>query len=117
MANRFSTGSNIIQITRGDTLQFNVSIEDEAYEGQQYILANTDIAYLGVMLPHQKFEDAIIKKKFTFEDQDPSGNITVIIEPEDTVDLDPGVYYYAVKLQRTTTVTTVINKTKFVILD
>ena len=117
MADRFSTGTNIIRMVRGDTHTFNVTIEDDIDEEGIYRLTDADTLYLGIMLPHQKFEDAVIRKKFSKGDQDDCGNISVTVEPEDTIDLDPGVYYYAVKLVRGEIVNTVINKTKFVIFD
>lgn len=117
MTNRFSTGTNIIRMVRGDTHTFNISIEDETVEDGIYRLNDNDNLYLGIMLPHQKFEDAIIRKRYLKADQDSEGNIKVTIEPDDTLDLHPGVYYYAVKLQKDKTVLTVINKTKFVIYD
>lgn len=117
MANRFSTGTNIIRMVRGDTHTFNISIEDETDADGIYRLNDNDTLYLGIMLPHQKFEDAIIRKKFLKADQDDYGNISVILVPEDTFELDPGIYYYAVKLQHGMTITTVITKTKFVIFD
>lgn len=118
MANRIYFGeSNIISMTRGDTHTFNLSIEDETAEDGLYRLAADDCVYVGIMIPHQKFEEAIVRKKYVQKDQDLAGNILVTIEPDDTLDLDPGTYYYAAKLQRGTQVTTVINKTKFVIFD
>ena len=61
------------------------------------------------------------------------GNLVICLEPEDTLDLLPGKYFYAVKLQldhaeldtetqqptgrRINKVITIINKTKFIICD
>lgn len=109
--------SNIIKMIRGDTYAFTVSILDEDSETGLYQLTAADKLYVGIMYPHQPFEDAIIKKRFLKVDQDSDGTIKVVITPEDTLDLFPGIYYYAVKLQKEEAVITVINKTKFIICD
>lgn len=69
------------------------------------------------MYPHQKFEDAIIRKKFTSVDQGSDGTIAIRLDPADTIDLDSGVYYYAVKLRQNDQVFTIINKAKLVVAD
>lgn len=121
--------SNIIVINRGDTYQFNFYIEDKNSQDGIYRLKDDDVTYFGVMDPHQFFEDALIRKRFTAEDMDEAGNIFVEITPDDTIDLFPGIYYYAIKLHKMSpakpelnepevdSVSTVINKTKFIIND
>lgn len=117
---------NIITLTRGDTYSFDVTLFDERKLTARYEFQKTDVLYFGLMLPGQKFEDAILKKRFTYEDTLYPGRLQIRIAPEDTVDLDPGVYYYMVKLKRTAVddngnpyidVATIINKTKFIIND
>ena len=124
--------NNIIVINRGDTYEFDLTIADEASETGRYILKEDDTLYFGIMDPGQPFEFALVKKKFTVDDTDTAGNLTIVIEPEDTLDLLPGKYYYSVKLHLNHTeynsetnkfikqidkVVTVINKTKFIICD
>lgn len=110
--------TNIIKMIRGDSFAFNVNVEDSESDTGNYMLAEDDAMYIGVMFPHQKFEDALIKKKLVKADQEDDGTLLVTIDPEDTIDLHPGVYYYAVKLrQGDGKITTVINKTKFIIND
>lgn len=120
---------NIITLNRGDTYQFNFYIEDSNSQDGIYRLKDDDVAYFGVMDPHQFFEDALIRKRFTAEDMDEAGNIFVELTPNDTIDLFPGIYYYAIKLHKMSparpelnepevdSVSTVINKTKFIIND
>lgn len=114
--------TNIMMVTRGDTISFNIEIEDEnSYRGR-YRLTENDAVYFGLMLPHQPFEDAIIKRKFVKADQDSSGNVYVTFTPEESAMLLPGVYYYAVKLRQNINsnnelITTIISKTKFVVND
>jgi hypothetical protein len=115
---------NIITINRGDTYNFDLTIYDDSLDGR-YVLQDDDVLYFGLMDPHQKFENALVKKRFTKDDCDEAGNLNIEIRPEDTLDLMPGVYYYAIKLHRMKNdeteyidkVITVINKTKFVIND
>lgn len=114
--------ANVIQLVRGDDFSFVLNVEDENTENGNYILNDNDALYLGVTLPHQPFENALIKKKYTKEDQNLDGNIIATIDSKDTIDLIPGVYYYSVKLRQNIDteyekVTTVIYKTKFVLND
>lgn len=122
--------NNIVVMNRGDTYTFGLTINDESSADGLYHLQGDDVVYFGLMLPHQPFEVAIVRKRFTAEDADAFGNLTISLEPSDTLDLEPGVYYYAVKLHMdhkeayadgtpidVDEVVTVINKTKFVICD
>lgn len=124
---RKNMANNIIKMTRGDTYEFNLTIDDEGSENGKYILQGNDTVYFGLMEPNSAFEQSLVKKIYTEEDRDKDGNIFITIEPEDTEHLLPGVYYYSVKLEvdhengetyeSIHKVITVINKTKFIILD
>lgn len=124
---RKNMAKNIIKMTRGDTYEFNLTIDDEGSENGKYILQGNDTVYFGLMEPNSAFEQSLVKKIYTEEDCDRDGNIFITIEPEDTEYLLPGVYYYSVKLEvdhengetceSIHKVITVINKTKFIILD
>lgn len=119
---------NIIKMNRGDTYEFNLTIDDEGSENGKYILQGNDTVYFGLMEPNSAFEQSLVRKstndciKF-----DKDGNFFITIEPEDTEHLLPGVYYYSIKLEvdhengetceSIHKVITVINKTKFIILD
>lgn len=126
------TLNNTIIMNRGDTHEFDLLIVDENAADGRYKLVEDDTVYFGIMRPHQPFEDAIVKKKFTVEDTDAAGNLTIVINPEDTLDLLPGTYYYSVKLHLQhenihpetnevigyiDRVNTVINKTKLFLCD
>lgn len=120
---------NIITLNRGDSYPFTLSIDDPNSQDGIYRLKDDDTVYLGIMDPHQLFENALVRKRFTVDDMDEAGNILVVIKPEDTIDLYPGIYYYAVKLHKSSPtnqetgdpeideVLTIINKTKFIIND
>ena len=124
---RKNMAKNIIKMNRGDTYEFNLTIDDEGSENGKYLLQGNDTVYFGLMEPNSAFEQSLVKKIYTEEDRDKDGNIFITIEPEDTEHLLPGVYYYSVKLEvdhlqgktyeRIHKVITVINKTKFIILD
>ena len=125
--------NNIIVMNRGDTYEFDLTIDDEASMDGRYRLTGDDAVYFGLMDPGQPFEVALLRKKYTVEDTDNMGNLYISIKPEDTLDLYPGKYFYAVKLhlnhdiidpntgiptgERVDRVVTVINKTKFIICD
>jgi hypothetical protein len=126
------TNNNMIIINRGDTYEFDLTIDDANSVDGRYHIQGEDTIYFGIMDPHQQFEDALVKKKFTTEDADSNGNLTIVIEPEDTLDLLPGVYYYSVKIHMqhesknpetnevygyVDKVYTVINKTKLFLND
>ena len=123
--------SNIIVINRGDSFDFDLTITlDSEF---RYALTGDDALYFGIMQPHQPFETALIRKKYTVAETDEMGNLSVSILPEDTLNLHPGKYYYAVKLHMNhpevdantgeetgkiiDKVYTIINKTKFIICD
>lgn len=120
---------NIITLNRGDSYPLTLSIDDPNSPTGYYTLKDDDAVYFGVMDPHQLFENALIRKKFTAEDMDEAGNLSIVINPDDTIDLYPGIYYYAVKLHKSSPanqetgedeideVLTIINKTKFIIND
>lgn len=125
--------NNIIVINRGDSYDFDLTIADETAIDGRYHLIGDDAVYFGLMDPGQRFEDALVRKKYTVEDTDTMGNLVIAIEPEDTLDLYPGKYFYAVKLHLNHAdidantgiptglwidkVITIINKTKFIICD
>ena len=124
--------NNIIMLNRGDTYEFDLTISDDTSADGRYHIQGDDTIYFGIMDPHQPFEDALVKKKFTVDDTDGNGNLTIVIEPEDTLDLLPGTYYYSVKIHLqhenihpetnevlgyVDKVNTVINKTKLLLND
>lgn len=121
--------NRIIKLNRGDSHELVIYIPQKEDANKNYLLVEkADAVYFAIMYPHQRFEDAIIIKGYTAEDQNiETGEILVKIEPNDTRRLAPGVYYYTVKLQRGGTldviddfdepdeVRTIIERTKFII--
>lgn len=119
--------TRIIKLNRGDSFNFSISVT-ERDSLNKYLLTSRDVIYFALLYPHQRFEDAIMIKGYTLEDQNiETGEILVNITPNDTRSLTPGVYYYTVKLQRGGTletindfdepdeVRTLVERTKFII--
>ena len=116
--------NNVITLTRGDSLEFPVEVLRGEFPYERKVeLDDTCIVYFGLMEPHQLFEDAILKKVYSEEDTNEDGDIIIKIDPIDTVDLFPGVYYYSVKLLSIDNISgeekvdTLIQKSKFILLD
>ena len=120
--------TNIIKLNRGDSFEFATRITDREDSSKNYILTEKDAVYFAIMYPHQPFEKSCFVKGYTMEEQDSeTGEITIKITPNDTRLLQPGVYYYTVKLQRGGTldviddfdepdeVRTIIDRTKFIV--
>ncbi len=122
---------NIIKLNRGDSYEFTVRIPDKKIYTNTYILDGTDTLYFALLYPHQRFEDAIILKGYDHTDYIiehgvNTGEIPIKIEPKDTRNLAPGVYYYTVKLQHggmpgmieeAEDVRTIVERTKFIVCE
>ena len=85
-------------------------------------LDENDRVYFGIMAPNKSFDEAILKKEFTVADVTPDGYINVKLLPEDTINLESGVYYYSVKAlymlgDNDVRISTLVDKTKFIIND
>ena len=121
----FSISTNgIVTVNRGDSFELPITLKiGSSMSSNFYKLTSEDTLYLGIMEPNQRFEDAVIRKKFTKEDEDSFGNIAIRFWPEDTRNVLPGKYYYQVKLQTVDAATgkkdveTVIDKTLFYIQE
>jgi len=119
--------TKIIKLNRGDSYIFNIDIT-ENNSTVKHLLGTNEAVYFALLYPNQRFEEAIVLKGYSLDDQNPeTGKISIKIEPNDTRALTPGVYYYTVKLQRGGTlevvddfddaeeVRTLIERTKFII--
>ena len=74
--------TKIIKINRGDSYEFSVNIPDKDDATKNYILTSRDAVYFALLCPHQRFEDAILIKGYTYGgDQDvETGNILIKLE-------------------------------------
>lgn len=112
--------NNTIQITRGDTATVAIFINaGTPLEMERYSLQERDAVYIGIMEPNQRFEDAIMKYKLTIEDVNLDGDPEWKIRAKDTEFLEPGTYFYEIKLSRANDlmVDTIVSKTYFYIQD
>lgn len=98
--------NGIISLTRGDSDTFPLFINTGTpLEPVRFDLRynpGSEI-YFGVCQPNERFEDAIIRKKYTGADIfnfNSDGDLMVEFVTEDTEYLLPGVYYYEVKLRQ-----------------
>jgi hypothetical protein len=120
--------TKIIKMNRGDSFNTAVVIPDKENPAKNYFLTAKDVLYFALCCPNQPFEEAIILKGYTHEDQDQkTGEIIIKLPPSETRHLVPGVYYYTTKLQRGGTieaivdcdepeeVRTIIERTKFIV--
>jgi hypothetical protein len=120
--------TKIIKINRGDSFDFEINVSEKNNINKIHLLNSNEAVYFALLYPHQRFEEAIILKGYTLEDQDiNTGDIKIKITPNDTKYLTPGVYYYTVKFQRGGSldfssnceepeeVRTIIERTKFII--
>lgn len=98
----FSVDShNVITITRGDSAFTVIFInQGTLLEPERYELQGEDTLYIGVMEPGQRFEDAVIKYRLTTEDLNQDGDALWVFKPTDTEYLEPGKYFYEIKLVR-----------------
>lgn len=113
--------NKIIELVRGDTcdLRIYLNVGNDLYP-LPYLANNTTSFYFGICEPHQKFEDAILRQKYTKEDIDSEGFLKVHIKAEETENLAPGKYYYCLKAasikDEEEIVDTLVNKTLFYII-
>jgi hypothetical protein len=126
--------TSILKMNRGDYFSFTMSIDDETSPSGSYLLQPNDILYFALLNPHARFEDALILRGYTQSDAivvdtacGPVHTFNIELLREDTILLEPGVYYYTFKLQRdaesvelglkdkNAKLITVIDRTKFII--
>ena len=114
----FKISSNgAIYMSRGDNIECPLFINRGT--GLEPIRFNLELhpssqIYFGLTLPNQKFEDAILKQKYNVENINSKGDIIIKLSPEDTLYLDPGKYFYEIKIVLPNNeVNTIIPKTEF----
>ena len=119
--------NNIITMNRADTFKFPFTITiGNAVNYFIYDMVEGDKLYLAVLEPNQKWENALIKKVYTWKDYDiENQDVMIRFVPEDTEYVKPGTYYYQIKLfrpkenvdDRYDAIDTLIPRTKFIILE
>ena len=101
----------IIMLNRGDTLLYTYRLSQEFKEG--------DTIYFGITAPHQPFEEALIRQKYTeIVEIDGVQYVKIKVSSSQTQLLLPATYYYSIKLKKADgTVITLQNKTKLIIIE
>lgn len=91
----FKIALNKMYLTRGDTARFSITL-DEKYPNDDYVLSDKDKVYFIVTeFPEiVDIEDlGVDPTKYIFYKE----GLEVIINPEDTMDLEDDTYYYQVR--------------------
>lgn len=104
-------------MVRGDTfiLPLKLNSGTRLYP-EHYTLQGDDTLYIGIMLPGQSFEEAIITCALNrHSPKDTNGNTIFRLDSVHTRDLEPGKYYISIKLVNDGVVTTLINDKLFLI--
>lgn len=100
-----------IQIVRGTTNTFEISVVDSA--GGAYVLGSNERVVFGVKAD-PKDRELIITKTAEVKHE---GLFQVVLDPEDTADLDFGRYWYDVGLDNGTMFFNIIKPSPFVISE
>ena len=114
--------NGIITLTRGDTFQLPLFVNvGTPLKPIRFDLQENDAVTFRVMRANEKSEDAVIKKVYRQKDMNEHGDVVVKFESADTFYLDPGIYYYEVKLayvrDNQSYVNTIVGRTKFYLID
>lgn len=89
----------IIKLSRGSSFEFPINLKNNNEE--KYLLATDEVVYFALLYPNQPFEEALLVKGYTRDDQDSeTGLLEIKISPSDTASLASGIYYYCVKLKK-----------------
>lgn len=96
------SNNGFIYMHRGDSFKIPLVINQGTKEDviKFYISQHPSAeVYFGLMEPNQRFEEALIKKHLKKEDLNSQGDLMLKFNPEDTENLIPSKYYYALKAE------------------
>lgn len=97
------SNNGIITMTKGDdvSVPFFINQGTPIRQIRYSLLSNPNSElYLGVMMPYQDFENALVRKKFTHDSpHTQQRDVIVSFTPQDTQCLMPGRYYIEAKLR------------------
>ena len=93
------TLNNKVDLVRGDSILINVFLNiGTDSRPVQYQAQDTDVFFFSLYKPNHVFEQGVVKKVLTIENIDENGDLSILIEPEDTLNLHGGQYYWMVKM-------------------
>lgn len=97
------SNNGIISMTKGDDVSIPLFINQGSRMNpiRYSLLSNPNSElYLGIMMPYQDFEYALVRKKYTHESPHTEyRDVLVQLSPQDTMCLMPGKYYIEAKLR------------------
>lgn len=112
--------NNVISMNRGDYAEIPLYFKEGKFPYNTPItMTDDDVLFFGLMDPNQHFEHALLKKEYTGSSTiDKDGKFLLVLEPEDTLELMPGTYFYEIKLlTKDSKIYTLMQKTRFNIID
>jgi len=96
MANYIVWKNHVVSMVRGDYFNMKVDLPEE-------LIKTGSKLYFALMYPNKSFEDAILIRSYDIvipNVENPDVLVPeIILLPDDTVDLAPGIYYYTVKIE------------------
>lgn len=101
---------DILNIIRGDTHTINVDLKQDLAGATVFFTVN----------PEQNPEDdsdAVIQKVITTFTDEAAGKFTFQLEPEDTNELEPELYWYDIQIVRSSTLVQSTRKARFGIIS
>ena len=111
--------NGFITIHRGDSFNYPIYINiGTNLNPKEYLLHEDDIIYFSICEPNKEFEQGIFRRKYTNKDFTYDHKCHVVLEPNDTKDLLPGVYYFEIRAKLFTgNIVTITPRKKFIILE
>lgn len=91
-----------LKVNRGDTFEIPLFIDigDNIFTSTRFHIRKNDILYFHLLEANAPWNKPLIRKEFTYEDENENNDIIIRFNHEDTCWLFPGIYYYEIKLQR-----------------
>lgn len=110
MSYSINSKNNTITLTRGDTFICDVKIRNQ--DGDPYTPAEDDVIRFALKHDIKKEEKPLILKEISID------TMQLRLEPDDTKNLQFGVYYYDIEITRADgIVDTFITKTAFILTE
>ena len=116
-----------ICISRGDnaTITLTICYDCEDNTVRRYILVPGDEVYFSVSISPKECpstgdwrydKNYIFYKRLTSENLDSNNDIIISIDSADTINMEQGVYFYTVKAKCENEISSIVGKTRFIIL-